>query len=110
MTPILDLLAAWHHDHNECRMADMNRIEADYGRKLGLPTLAALYEALERVQNAVGPISQAEVEDLLRGPLQAARGEATERIRLVLVNPSHPGVPGIGIIPETILEAKGGRV
>jgi hypothetical protein len=109
MTQILDILAAWHHDYYECSSLDLNRISAEHARNLGLPTLSALYQALERVQTANGPISRAEVEDLLRGPLQTARGEATNRIRLILGNPNHPGSPGIGIIPEKLLESKQGR-
>jgi len=111
-SPIPGLLAAWQQARNTCAEADICRVEAEHAGTLGLPTLAALFVALGRVQEAKGPISLAEVEPLFRELLQVARGEATARIQLSLGNPTHDGVPGVEIIPGRLLEriGKGGAV
>jgi hypothetical protein len=109
-SPIPKLLAAWQQARNTCAEADITRVDGEHAGKLGLPTLAALFEALGRVQEAKGPISPAEVADLLSTVLQVARGEATARLQVLEGRPICDGVPGVGIIPRRILEqiGKGG--
>jgi len=109
VSPIPDLLTAWRQDHNTCPEPDLCRIEARHAASLGLPTLAALYETLDCVHRAAGPVSPVELEALLRPILQVARGEATERIRLILGKPANDGVPGLGMNPRRLLETSDRR-
>lgn len=103
-SPIPGLLAKWQQAYNACAEADMCPVDGLHAVALGLPALAALSAALDRVRHARGPVSPVELEDLLRGILQVARGEATERIRHILGDPTADGVPGVGTIPRKLLE------
>ena len=104
MRGIRQKLREWCSKRNECPDGGIYLLDAHYAEQLGLPTLASLNYVLDRVSRANAWLSRREVEDDLRKTLQTATGEATERIRIALDDPSEDGVPGIPEIPQLLLE------
>ena len=103
-TAISGQLEAWRQERNECAEAEIWRTDARHAEALGLPALASLLAFCDAVERARRPIKPAEIMAMLGPVAQIARGEATERIRLMTGNPSHEGVPGVGAIPHRLLE------
>ena len=98
------MLREWKTARNAADEAAIYLTDAKHAGGLGLPTLAAINYMLERVAQAHNYISRPEVETMLRHILYTAQGEATERIRIVLDDPSEDGVPGVPEIPALLLE------
>ena len=104
MRGIRQKLRDWCSKRNECPDEGIYLLDAYYAEQLGLPTLASLNYSLDRLSNARDYISRREMEDMLRKILQTATGEATERIRIALDDPSEDGAPGVPEIPALLLE------
>ena len=104
MRGIRQKLREWCTKRNECPDGGLYLLDAYHAEQLGLPTLASLNYMLDRVSRANAWLSRREMEDELRKALKTATGEATERIRIVLDDPSEDGAPGIPEIPALLLE------
>ena len=107
------LIGNWHNEHDfcpDCPEGQIDAADARHAAKVGLPTLAALLDALSQVRQANDQISRAEFEALLRPIVCVARGEAEER--MLQLTGSEPGsfyVPGVATIPDTLLERQFGH-
>lgn len=95
-------LNAWIRARNECPDDQIYRVEAQHASALGLPTLAAIYDALDQAQHAAGPVSPREMEALLT-VASVARGEARERLRIAWGDETID-IPGVPTIPRKLVE------
>ncbi len=98
-----DLLSDWITVRNSCPEERIYRTDAEYAEELGLPTLAAICDVLDRLTKARGRIDPKEIESVLRPVLSLARGEARERLRIAYNNDSIE-IPGVPTIPRVLLE------
>lgn len=106
---IIETIRAWNAERNNVRDDVLTALDTRYAARLGLPALAALLDATAHIERAAGRMTASEVLAALAPALQAARGEATERIRLV-TGDDRLGVPGLGAIPHALLERDERRV
>jgi len=104
MTSLRSALADWQRAHNEAPEEKLYATDRAHALACGFPVVAALCDELERVSRAQGHLSPSEVSMLLRRVLSVAVGEASERARLILDDPSHDGVPGLPTIPGHLAE------
>lgn len=103
---LTDRLSAWQHARATVAEDQIYQsdADADYAQACGLPTLAALCALLARLADARGPIGAREIEAEIRAVLAVAVGEGTARLRLLLDDPRHDGIPGVPAIPAILLE------
>lgn len=98
------LLRAWQQAHNGATEERLYLTDSRHADAAGFPVIAALCTELDRVRRARGPLSPGEVETAMRRVLSVAVGEASERVRILLGDESHDGVPGLPSVPRTLAE------
>lgn len=98
-------LDAWDAAAATAPDAQAHAVDAQHAAALGLPTLAAIHRALHTLTTAPTP---REARVILTELRHIAQGEATIRVRRMLQDHRHPGVPGVGGLPQTILESQYG--
>lgn len=104
---IKDELSAWMRARNDSPDAEILLLDAEYARKIGLPTLSAICFAIELVNEGHEWIGKGEIVHLMRSVLSTAVGEATARVRLVTGNAGDM-VPGVPAMPVILLEEREG--
>ena len=100
-----ELLAEWIAQRNECPEKEIYCTDAIFAQELGLPTLAALCNALDQITRASGRFDPEAAETILRPALSIALGEARERLRIAC-NDDSLDIPGIPTIPRVLLERR----
>lgn len=107
---IKQLSAEWIEARNNADESQIYACDGMYAARMGLPTLAALCDLLRHVNKGGNStlMRRPEVEAVLRMVLQVAVGEANERARILLCDPSVNPVPGVPVIPTVLLERDGG--
>lgn len=98
-------LDTWYVERGVVPDAAVDRIDAERAAALGLPTLAAICRALADVTTEPTP---RETRTILAELHRIAAGEATIRVRRMLQDHTHPGIPGGTLLPQTILESQYG--
>lgn len=95
---------AWLMARNSAQDGEIHLVDAKHAAALGLPTLSALHDVMDRLSEAHDYISSAEVSALLSPVLRVATGEARERLRIRLQDHAIE-IPGVPTVPVRLLEA-----
>lgn len=103
-TLLREHLDGWTQLRAACPEAEIDHVDAEAAARLGLPTLAAIHRALAELTTTPTP---REAAALLREVRRVALGEAILRVRRLLDRP-HPDLPGVGALPQTMLESQYG--
>lgn len=99
------IITAWRRDQSIAHDEALRGIDAEHAGQLGLPGLAALLSAADRIERAAGPMSAREVMAVLTPAIHAAAGEATARLRIV-TGDGAARIPMMGAEPRLLLEAE----
>jgi len=97
-------LSAWQAARRSCADRDLSSIGARFATDLGLPALASVFDALDRLERGGGGyVARDEMLHVLSRILAVALGEAKARVSLVLGEDAM--VPGAHQVVRNVLEA-----